>query len=354
MLADEAPEYGFPSPEALGDLQSPCISPWNNADAWVGSCGAAGARLITPVANQSYCDRSGSVRRSVRLRLDDRDAGGRHVSGRNAAAHSGVGSAAAVERQRSCQGFPYRTPYLVVETRPRSSNSPRVCSGRREHRSSGPGGGIHAEVRHRAFDADDWRGSKGHPLDRPSMPTALHVYARIPTLSISGRSRPVPRPLAPVDQEYGERSAGVKDPSVMSGTIATAKGEHHVPAGLRTVNVYPPSAACRAVIRFMERALGAAGSRSTQRQTALCIMRASAIGDRVEMGKRTARINDADDVLSVPARTVERVPPCSAKPERRRLTSQRISHTGTDAGVKDPSAISGILRPQLRETHGTE
>ena len=58
----------------------------------------------------------------------------------------------------------------------------------------------------------------------------------------------------PKDQEYGERSAGVKDRSGNAWYIATAKGEHFVPKGLQTLIVYLFPLRAEPVIAFMKRA----------------------------------------------------------------------------------------------------
>jgi uncharacterized glyoxalase superfamily protein PhnB len=82
-------------------------------------------------------------------------------------------------------------------------------------------------------------GREGHPLVGPGMPTALHIYvedadAVYRRALAAGAASTAP----PADQAYGERSASVKDPSGNAWYIATAKGEHHMPAGLHAVNVY--------------------------------------------------------------------------------------------------------------------
>lgn len=63
--------------------------------------------------------------------------------------------------------------------------------------------------------------------------------------------------LQPVDQEYGERSGGVKDASGNHWYIATSKGEHYVPKGLHRVNVYLHPLRAEPVIAFLKRAFDA-------------------------------------------------------------------------------------------------
>jgi PhnB protein len=56
------------------------------------------------------------------------------------------------------------------------------------------------------------------------------------------------------DQEYGERSASVKDPAGNYWYIATAKGESYVPKGLHNVNPYLHPLRAEPVISFLKRA----------------------------------------------------------------------------------------------------
>jgi len=61
----------------------------------------------------------------------------------------------------------------------------------------------------------------------------------------------------PTDQEYGERSASVKDPAGNYWYIATHKGESYIPKGLNNVNVYMHPLRAEPVIGFLKRAFGA-------------------------------------------------------------------------------------------------
>src|SRR4051812_39896795 len=61
MLSEEAPEYGFPGPEALGGSPVGMHLYVDDADAWIERAVAAGARLIMPATDQFYGERSGQV-----------------------------------------------------------------------------------------------------------------------------------------------------------------------------------------------------------------------------------------------------------------------------------------------------
>src|SRR5262249_49790475 len=61
MLGEEAPEYGYPGPNALGGSPINMNLFVDDADAWVERAVKAGARLVAPVKDQFYGARSGEV-----------------------------------------------------------------------------------------------------------------------------------------------------------------------------------------------------------------------------------------------------------------------------------------------------
>jgi PhnB protein len=61
----------------------------------------------------------------------------------------------------------------------------------------------------------------------------------------------------PVDQEYGDREAGVKDSSGNYWYIATHKGPQPIPEGMRPVTPYLRVKGAAELIGFLKRALGA-------------------------------------------------------------------------------------------------
>jgi len=61
MLADESPDIDFRSPQSIGGTAVHLHMYVENADAVVGQAVAAGAKVVRPVQDQFYGDRSGSV-----------------------------------------------------------------------------------------------------------------------------------------------------------------------------------------------------------------------------------------------------------------------------------------------------
>lgn len=62
MLADEFPEMGFRSPDALGGVAVSMMIYVEDVDARVRQAVDAGATVLRPVADQFYGDRSGTLR----------------------------------------------------------------------------------------------------------------------------------------------------------------------------------------------------------------------------------------------------------------------------------------------------
>lgn len=356
MLADEAPEYGFPSAEALGGSPVGMHLYVDDADAWVERAVAAGARLVAPVADQFYGDRSGSVAdpfgygwtiatRKEEISVDEMQ---RRMESMEAQRQPRAGS------MFIPKGFRTVTPYLVVEDAPALIEfAARVFGAEERHRTLGSGGAIHAEVRIGDSMLMIGGGSEGRRLERPAMPTALHVYVEdtdaVYQQALEAGASSIG---APVDQQYGERSAGVKDPSGNVWYIATAKGERHIPAGLHTVNVYLHPLRADPLIKFMERALAATGVEKYASPDGVVHHARVTIGDSVvEMGEAHGPYQP------MPTMFYLYVPNVDAS-YRRALEAGAVSVSepadqpfgDRTAGVKDAFGNQWYLATQLRET----
>ena len=264
MLGEEAPDYGFPGPQTLGGSPVGMHLYVDDADAFVERAVTAGARLVSPVSDQFYGDRSGSVAdpfgygwtiatRKETLSVEEM-------------AHRMEAMEAQQQATRTApayrpEGFHTVTPYLIAQDAPALIEFvARAFDGEERFRTTGSAGGVHAEVRVGdsmlmiGGGAPDlaWRG--------PSSPTALHIYVKDTDAAFARALQAGATETGrPVDQEYGERSAGVKDPSGNHWYIATAKGDHYIPhvEGLHTVTVFLHPLRAEPVIAFLQRAFGA-------------------------------------------------------------------------------------------------
>jgi PhnB protein len=356
MLGEEAIEYGLPGPEALGGSPVSMHLNVDDVDAWVERAVQAGARLVAPVADQFYGDRTGAVAdpfghrwtiatRKESLSVDE-------MQRRMAAMEAQLPPREAETFMP--KGFRTVTPYLTADDAAELIEFTRRVFGAEEtHRSIQPGGTIHAELRIGDSMLMVGGGTEGRPSGRPRRPTALHVYvedtdaAYLRALEAGASSIG-----APVDQVYGERGGGVKDRSGTVWYIATAKGERHVPPGLHAVNVYLHPRRAEPLIRFLEKALGASGVEKHSSPDGVVHHARVSIGDSVvEMGESHGPYEP------MPTTFYLYVPSADAS-YRRALEAGATSLSAPAdqpygdrvAGVEDPFGNQWYFATQLRET----
>ena len=151
------------------------------------------------------------------------------------------------------------TPYLVAQDAPGLIEfARRTFHAEERYRSIGSQGGLHAEVRIGDSILMIGGGAPDLSWHGESWTTALHVYVEdVDAAFKRAIAAGATSTHEPVDQEYGERSGGVKDPAGNHWYIATWKGERYVPDGLHDVNVYMHPERAEPLIDFLKRAFGA-------------------------------------------------------------------------------------------------
>jgi uncharacterized glyoxalase superfamily protein PhnB len=154
------------------------------------------------------------------------------------------------------EGFHTVTPYLIVNEVIGLVDFVKQAFGAQElFRASGPGGGIHAEIK--IGDSIIMMGGGGNWRGTPT-PTGIHLYVEdadaVYERALKAGAISLRRP---VDQPYGDREASVKDLTGNHWYIATHKGESHVPEELRTVTPFLHPRGAPQLIDFMKRAFGA-------------------------------------------------------------------------------------------------
>jgi uncharacterized glyoxalase superfamily protein PhnB len=148
------------------------------------------------------------------------------------------------------------TPYLAVRPAAELVEFVKQAFGAEELlRTTGAGGGLHAEVR--IGDSRVMIGGGGAWGGTPT-PTGLHLYVPDADL-VYGRALEAGGEslYAPVDQPYGDREAGVKDLAGNHWYIATHRLGGHVPAGLGTVTPFLHPHGAPALIAFLKEAFAA-------------------------------------------------------------------------------------------------
>jgi PhnB protein len=157
------------------------------------------------------------------------------------------------------KGYRTVTPYLIAEDGPALLEFAKQAFGAEEtFRAVGTAGGLHGEVRIGDSMLMMGGGIPGREFRSTANTHALHLYvpdcdaAYERALRAGATSIDEPR-----HQEYGERSASVKDPAGNFWYIATHQGETYTPKGLNSVNVYMHPLRAEPVINFLKRAFGA-------------------------------------------------------------------------------------------------
>lgn len=154
-------------------------------------------------------------------------------------------------------GYHTITPYLTAKRAEQLVEFVKQAFGGIEvFRTTGLAGGLHAEV-----TIGESKLMIGGYEAVEEQPTALHLY-------VPDADAVYQRALAagatsleePVDQFYGDREAGVKDPSGNAWWIATHKlgpADTYIPAGLRPVTPFLHPVGASGLIEFMKQAFGA-------------------------------------------------------------------------------------------------
>lgn len=183
-------------------------------------------------------------------------------------------------------GYHTITPYLTVKGAEQLVEFVKqVFGGVEVFRATGSAGGLHAEV-----TIGESKLMIGGYETVEEIPTALHLY--VPDADEVYR-----RALAagatsleePVDQFYGDREAGVKDPSGNAWWIATHKlgpAGTYIPEGLRPVTPFLHPVGASALIDFMKQAFGAEEVSREQSPEGMIHHAMVRIGDSmIEMGE---------------------------------------------------------------------
>jgi len=264
MIHEEALEHGFPGPLTLGGSPVSIHLFVDDADALVAQAVAAGARLISPVKDQFYGDRSGEVTDpfgySWTIATHKEDLSIEEMQRRyEAEAVKNGGTPHRTTAGFVPKGFNAVTPYLLVKDAPGLIDFVKQVFGAEEtFRTSASADGMHAEVRLGDSRLMIGGGSPEEPLRGEARPTALHVYVLDTDAAYQRAMKSGGVSIhAPTDHAYGERGASVKDPFGNYWYIATHMGERYTPDGMRTVTPYLQPLRSEPVIAFLRHAFGA-------------------------------------------------------------------------------------------------
>jgi PhnB protein len=261
-LTDEWPEGGRFSAETLGQSPVELSLQVDDVDSFAARAVKAGLKTTMPISDQFYGRRQGrfvdpfgyswnisTVKEEMPLKeMYRRFDKWKEEESRKKAGVSPIPA-----------GYRTVTPYLIAADGPSLLEFTKQAFGAEEKfRGVGSAGGLHAEARIGDSMLMVGGGIPGREFRATANTTALHVYVEdVDVVYRKALDAGATSMGAPVDQEYGERSASVKDPAGNWWYIATHKGPRYVPEGLNDVNVYMHPLRGEPVISFLKRAFGA-------------------------------------------------------------------------------------------------
>ena len=252
MIGDEYPDYGALSAETLGGSPIKLHLYVPNVDHFVEHAVAAGAILSRPIEDHFYGDRGGQIKDPfgytwiVATHQQD-------VPVANMQKQFEAFFTTPESKKFKREGFHAVTPYLTVKPAVELVDFLKQAFGAVESfRTAGSAGGLHCEVR--IGDSMVMIGG-GPTFD--TRPAAIHLY-------VSDVDEVYARAIAagatslgePADQEYGERSAAVRDIGGNEWYIAGRFDSSPI-QDLHTVTVYFHPVGAPKFIDFLEQGLGA-------------------------------------------------------------------------------------------------
>jgi PhnB protein len=263
MMSDEYPDYGALSPESLGGSAVKMNLNVANVDAVVKRALTAGARIIRPVEDQFYGERSGQVADPFGytwiVSTTKETVSSAEMQRRMDAMFQQPEKEPKQRVDPASKGLLTLTPYLVVQDAPALVEFlQKVFPTEERFRSIGGASGNHIDVRVGDSALMIGGGGGGVAWRGENQPMAFHVYvedtdaAYKRALEAGGVSIGTP-----ADQPYGERSASVKDAFGNYWYIATSEGETYQPKDTPTVQPYLHPLRAEPVISFLKRAFGA-------------------------------------------------------------------------------------------------
>jgi PhnB protein len=262
MLSDEFPEYGGISPETLGGSPMKMHLYVDDVDAFAERAVAEGAKITRPIADQFYGDRSGYIAdpfgytwivatQKEMVPLEELEKRFAAMAPRPQKKETGVSPVP--------KGYHTLTTYLVARDADGLIDFVTKTFGAEEKfRSVGSAGGRHAEVKIGDSMIMIGGGIAGGAWKGDPLPSAFHVY--VPDCDAVYRKALAAGATSlsePKDQEYGERTANVKDAAGNFWYIATFKGADYKSEGAPDVQPYLQPLRAEPVINFLKRAFGA-------------------------------------------------------------------------------------------------
>ena len=262
-LSDEYPDFGVVSAQTLGGSPVRMNLHVPDVDALAKQALAAGAKLERPVADQFYGYRAGVFSDPfgytwiLSTHIEDVSTEELQRRFEKMSALAPIKSASNVRPVP--EGYHTVTPYLVAQNAPALLDFVKqVFDAKENFRSTGGAGGMHADVQLGDSRMMIGGGGAGYSWKGNSKPGAFHIYVRdcdaTYKRAVDAGAATI---LPPTDQDYGERSASVKDAEGNFWYIATFKGKDYKWEGAPDVQPSLHPLRAEPVLNFVKRAFAA-------------------------------------------------------------------------------------------------
>jgi PhnB protein len=262
MLSEEWPDGGRYSPETTGSSPVSMTLRVPDVDAFAKHAVAAGAKLQGEITDQFYGRRDANlldpfgyswnvstVKEEMSLEEMHRRFRAMMGEGKKKPAVDPVP-----------KGYSTLTTYLVAQDADGLIAFMAKAFGAEETFRSGPGseGGLHCEVKIGDSMLMVGGGGAGMKWRGTPMPSAFHIYVPDCDATYARALETGAASIAqPADQDYGERTATVKDATGNFWYIATYKGASYRWEGAPTLQPYLHPLRAEPVLKFIKRAFGA-------------------------------------------------------------------------------------------------
>ena len=255
---------------------------------------------------------------------------------RRSASMTTTGTQKQQSSEASAAGYQTVTPYLTVKRAEQLVEFVKEAFGATEvFRTIGSAGGLHAEV-----SIGDSKLMIGGYETVEEIPTALHVYVpdadAVYQRALEAGATSVEEP---VDQFYGDREAGVKDPTGNVWWIATHKlglPGTYIPEGLRPVTPFLHPIGAAGLIDFMKQAFAAEEISREQSPEGIIHHAMVRIGDSmIEMGEAHGEAQPMPPALFVNVDNLEEAYERALNAGATSLQTPTTQAYGRTAWVKD-------------------
>ena len=265
-ITGEWPEGGRFSAETLGNSPISISIQVDDVDTFTEHAVSAGMKLVRPPRDQFYGHRDAALLDpfgyswgiyTVKEEMSAEEMH-RRMKGITHGPEGGVVPGKEPRVNPIPPGHRRVTPYLVAADGVAELEFAKQAFGAEELVRAMTATGVHSEVRIGDSVVMIGGGIAGKKFPSSLQPGALHIYVKdADTVYKNALAAGAISIDEPRDQEYGERSASVKDQAGNFWYIATGQGESYVPHGLYNVNPYLHPLRAEPLIDFLKRAFDA-------------------------------------------------------------------------------------------------